>query len=309
MSEAEVQEVESTETEQLDQDMVAWLESKGKIEVQEVDETETVDESVVDEVEPEAQAADPEIAADDAAEPEPETEQPRVSRAFSKVAAKERKLQSERQQLTQLKDELKVFQQAKEAADSGDMLGAMNKLGWNYQDATNQVLQDGKPQAKQTQKEVSPEIEQRLAKLEQMEKQKEIDSYVGKLKNIVDTDDRFELVRAQWDNAWPTILEMQKIVATESGTVKPEHEILQDVEDFYEQQTKQLVSASKIKKLLGQTDAGTSKDTPSDSQRTRTRTLRNKVSASQPAPKAGPRTKRERLEEALAVAFDTSVRG
>ena len=224
------------------------------------------------------------------------------------MAAKERKLQSERQQLTQLKDELKVFQQAKEAADSGDMLGAMNKLGWNYQDATNQVLQDGKPQAKQTQKEVSPEIEQRLAKLEQMEKQKEIDSYVGKLKNIVDTDDRFELVRAQWDNAWPTILEMQKIVATESGTVKPEHEILQDVEDFYEQQTKQLVSASKIKKLLGQTDAGKTKDTPSDSQRTRTRTLRNKVSASQPAPKAGPRTKRERLEEALAV-FDTSVRG
>ena len=307
MSEAEVQEVESTETEPLDQDMVAWLESKGKIEVQEVDETETLDESVVDEVEPEAQAADPEVAADDAVEPEPETEQPRVSRAFSKVAAKERKLQSERQQLTQLKDELKVFQQAKEAADSGDMLGAMNKLGWNYQDATNQVLQDGKPQAKQTQKQVSPEIEQRLAKLEQMEKQKEIDSYVGKLKNIVDTDDRFELVRAQWDNAWPTILEMQKIVATESGTVKPEMDILQDVEDFYEQQTKQLVSASKIKKLLGQTDAGT-KDTPSDSQRTRTRTLRNKVSASQPAPKAGPRTKRERLEEALAV-FDTSARG
>lgn len=307
MSETEVQEVEAaeTETEQLNQDMTDWLASKGKLEV---DETETVDESVVDADEPEAQAADPEIAADDAVEPEPETEQPRVSRAFSKVAAKERKLQSERQQLTQLKDELKVFQQAKEAADSGDMLGAMNKLGWNYSDATKQVLQDGSPQAKQRQKEVSPEIEQRLAKLEQMEKQKEIDSYVGKLKNIVDTDDRFELVRAQWDNAWPTILEMQKIVATESGTVKPEHEILQDVEDFYEQQTKQLVSASKIKKLLGQTDAGKTKDTPSDSQRTRTRTLRNKVSASQPAPKAGPRTKRERLEEALAI-FDSSARG
>jgi len=308
MSETEVQEVEAaeTETEQLNQDMTDWLASKGKLEV---DETETVDESVVDADEPEAQTADPEIAADDAVEPEPETEQPRVSRAFSKVAAKERKLQSERQQLTQLKDELKVFQQAKEAADSGDMLGAMNKLGWNYSDATKQVLQDGKPQNKIVKKNnVTPEIEQRLAKLEQMEKQKEIDSYVGKLKNIVETDDRFELVRAQWDNAWPTILEMQKIVATESGTVKPEHEILQDVEDFYEQQTKQLVSASKIKKLLGQTDAGKTKDTPSDSQRTRTRTLRNKVSASQPAPKAGPRTKRERLEEALAI-FDSSARG
>ena len=308
MSETEVQEVEATETEteQMNQDMTDWLASKGKLEV---DETETVDESVVDADEPEAQTADPEIAADDAVEPRTEEEQPRVSRAFSKVAAKERKLQSERQQLTQLKDELKVFQQAKEAADSGDMLGAMNKLGWNYSDATKQVLQDGRPQNKIVKKNnVTPEIEQRLAKLEQMEKQKEIDSYVGKLKNIVDTDDRFELVRAQWDNAWPTILEMQKIVATESGTVKPEHEILQDVEDFYEQQTKQLVSASKIKKLLGQTDAGKTKDTPSDSQRTRTRTLRNKVSASQPAPKAGPRTKRERLEEALAI-FDSSARG
>ena len=308
MSETEVQEVEATETEteQMNQDMTDWLASKGKLEV---DETETVDESVVDADEPEAQTADPEIAADDAVEPGTEEEQPRVSRAFSKVAAKERKLQSERQQLTQLKDELKVFQQAKEAADSGDMLGAMNKLGWNYSDATKQVLQDGRPQNKIVKKNnVTPEIEQRLAKLEQMEKQKEIDSYVGKLKNIVDTDDRFELVRAQWDNAWPTILEMQKIVATESGTVKPEHEILQDVEDFYEQQTKQLVSASKIKKLLGQTDAGKTKDTPSDSQRTRTRTLRNKVSASQPAPKAGPRTKRERLEEALAI-FDSSARG
>ena len=308
MSETEVQEVEAaeTETEQLNQDMTDWLASKGKLEV---DETETVDEPVADADEPEAQTADPEIAADDAVEPRTEEEQPRVSRAFSKVAAKERKLQSERQQLTQLKDELKVFQQAKEAADSGDMLGAMNKLGWNYSDATKQVLQDGRPQNKIVKKNnVTPEIEQRLAKLEQMEKQKEIDSYVGKLKNIVDTDDRFELVRAQWDNAWPTILEMQKIVATESGTVKPEHEILQDVEDFYEQQTKQLVSASKIKKLLGQTDAGKTKDTPSDSQRTRTRTLRNKVSASQPAPKAGPRTKRERLEEALAI-FDSSARG
>ena len=188
MSETEVQEVEATETEteQLNQDMTDWLASKGKLEV---DETETVDESVVDADEPEAQAADPEIAADDAVEPGTEEEQPRVSRAFSKVAAKERKLQSERQQLTQLKDELKVFQQAKEAADSGDMLGAMNKLGWNYSDATKQVLQDGRPQNKIVKKNnVTPEIEQRLAKLEQMEKQKEIDSYVGKLKNIVDTD-------------------------------------------------------------------------------------------------------------------------
>ena len=148
----------------------------------------------------------------------------------------------------------------------------------------------------------------RLAKLEGMEKQKQVDDYVARLKTIVDNDEKFELTRAQWDNAWPTILEMQKIVASETGRVKPEAEILQDVEDFYEQQTKQLAGSTKMRKLLGQTDAGTTQDTPSESQRTRPRTLRNKISASSQAPQKDPATRRERLEQALAE-YDRSVKG
>lgn len=106
-------------------------------------------------------------------------EQPRISRAFSKVAHKERKLQKERAELQKLKEELKPFQEAKAAADSGDMMTAVNKVGWNYQDATKQVLSHGKPVTKNAQ---TSQLDQRLAKLESMEKQKKVDDYVAKLK-------------------------------------------------------------------------------------------------------------------------------
>ena len=281
----------------------AWLESKGRgAETTEAEDSAEIEEApeVDDPAEVEAGTETAEVETTEDAEPE----QPRISRAFSKVAQKERRLQKERQELQKLKEELKPFQEAKAAADSGDMMTAVNKVGWNYQDATKQVLSDGKPVATNKQ---SPEVEQRLAKLESMEKQKQVDDYVAKLKNIVETDNKYELLRAQWDNAWPTILEMQKITATTSGTIKPEHDILREVEDFYEEQTRSLASSAKMKKLLGHTDDGPSQDTPSESQRTRKRTLRNKVSASTPSKSRAPLTKRERLEEALAV-FDTSVR-
>ena len=281
----------------------AWLESKGRgAETTEADDSGEIEEApkVDDPAEVEAETETAEVGTTE----EPEPEQPRISRAFSKVAQKERRLQKERQELQKLKEELKPFQEAKAAADSGDMMTAGDKIGWNYQDATKQVLSHGTPVNKNKQ---TPEVEQRLAKLEGMEKQKQVDDYVAKLKNIVETDDKYELLRAQWDNAWPTILEMQKITATTSGTIKPEHDILREVEDFYEEQTRSLASSAKMKKLLGHTDDGPSQDTPSESQRTRKRTLRNKVSASTPSKSRAPLTKRERLEEALAV-FDTSVR-
>ena len=242
-------------------------------------------------------------------EPEPEPVEepeptPRVSKAFSKVAAKEREVQKQRQQLQKEKAELKPLQEAQAAANRGDMITALEKVGWSYENATNQVLQDGKLQpTESTPAALTPEIEGRLAKLETMERQKQVDNYVQRLKTKVNNNPDYELVAAQWDNAWPTILEMQKIVANETGTVKPDDEILQEVETFYEQQTQQLAKSSKMKKLF-QPDAGPP-ETPSESPRTR-KTLRNKISASQPAKRVEPKTKRERLEAALAAASATA---
>ena len=287
------QEQQEEQQEKQDQEQIAeWLADRIPQEELEEKVEEKVEEvEEVEKVEPEPVEAEPEPA-------------PKVSKAFSKVAAKEREVQKERQQLQKEKEELKPLQEARAAADRGDMITALEKVGWTYESATNQVLQDGKLQtSKEAPAALTPEIEGRLAKLETMERQKQIDSYVNRLKTKVNNNPEYELVAAQWDNAWPTILEMQKIVANETGTVKADEEILQEVETFYEQQTQNLAKSSKMKKLF-QPDAGPT-ETPSESPRTR-KTLRNKISASQPQKKVAPRTKRERLEAALAAASATA---
>jgi len=311
MEEVEQAETEVTETEVAETETVELTQEQQEEQQEKQDQEQIADwladripqeelEEKVEEVE-EVEATKMPIEAPVIEEPEPA---PKVSKAFSKVAAKEREVQKERQQLQKEKEELKPLQEARAAADRGDMLGALEKVGWTYEAATNSVLQDGKLQPpKETPAALTPEIEGRLAKLETMERQKQIDNYVQRLKTKVNNNPEYELVAAQWDNAWPTILEMQKIVANETGTVKADEEILQEVETFYEQQTQNLAKSSKMKKLF-QPDAGPT-ETPSESPRTR-KTLRNKISASQPQKKVAPRTKRERLEAALAAASATA---
>lgn len=276
------------EPEVRDQDQInEWMNDKlgPETEAEEVEEVEAVEE-----VEPETAAAETVEV--------PET--PRVSKAFSKVAKKERDLNQQRQELNRLKAELEPLRKAKERADKGDMLGALDGIGWSYEDATNSVLQDGKFQEPKAQAAaLTPEVENRLAKLETMERQKQVDNYVNRMKTKVEGDERFELVKDNWQNAWPTILEMQKIVAQETGTIKQDEEILLEVENFYEQQAQSLAKSSKMKKLF-QPDAGLP-DKPSDSPRIR-KTLRNKITASQPVEnRTRPLSRRERLESALAT--------
>ena len=288
-----VEVVEAEAPEVTDQAQInEWLDDRVGPET-EAEEVEAAEESQ------KSQESQPVEEPEPAAAEEPEPETPRVSKAFSKVAKKEREVQQQKQDLNKLKAELKPLIDAKARVDKGDMLGALETVGWTYESATNSVLQDGKFQEpKPEPAALTPEVEGRLAKLETMERQKQIDSYVNRMKTKVEGDERFELVKDNWDNAWPTILEMQKIVAQETGTIKQDEEILLEVENFYEQQAQSLAKSSKMKKLF-QPDAG-SPEKPSDSPRTR-KTLRNKVTASQPTDKGAPKSRRERLESALAT--------
>ena len=316
MSEAETTETTETEAEispdVQDPDVQEWLESQGVYDDdQELDQAEeTVDEPALDAAPPETHAEEVQDGMD--ASPDTDarkTENPGISKSFARLTRKERELHKERSELQRLREELKPWREARDAADQGDMMGALKKVGFDYERATNQVLQNGTPQ-KQTTKQ-TPELEARLNKLESYEKQKQIDDYVGNLKSIVDSDPKYELVKAQWDAAWPTIIEMQKMIASESGTVKPEHEILQDVEDYYEDQARALTSSAKMKRLFGQTDDVQKSESTSDSQRTRQRrTLRNRVSAAPaaPNPDSVQMTARQKVQWALHAA-EAEMRG
>jgi len=299
VEQTETAEVVETETlSEIDQAQInEWMDEKiGPLET-EVEESQESQKSQESQLVEEAEQEESQKSQESQPVEVPET--PKVSKAFSKVAKKEREVQREKQELNKLKAELEPLRQAKERADKGDYLGALDGIGWNYESATNQVLQDGKLQEpKADPAALTPEVESRLAKLETMERQKQVDNYVNRMKTKVEADERFELVKDNWDNAWPTILEMQKIVANETGTIKQDEEILLEVENFYEQQAQSLAKSSKMKKLFQ--PAADSPEKPADSPRTR-KTLRNKVTASQPADKGTPKSRRERLEAALAT--------
>jgi hypothetical protein len=184
------------------------------------------------------------------------------------------------------------------------MLGALEKVGWDYNRATDQVFKDGKlaPQAEQ---QAAPEVQQKLDQLDQYMKKEKMDKYVGAIKDIVDTDENYSLIRAKWAESVPMILQMQQISMNEENRVMDPEELLDKAEAYYENLFQTVVSTEKGRKLYSQIEAGdgTPQDSPSKNpQRTRSRTLRNQVSRPKSkTSKRGPMTEREQLEAAIAA--------
>jgi hypothetical protein len=269
-----------------------WVEAN--VPGEDADQVEEVEVS-----EEEYAAEEPEV---DAAE-EPETET-RVSRNFARMKQKERELQKQQRELHSEREALRPFKEAQEASSSGDMLGALEKVGWDYNRATDQVFKDGKlaPQAEQ---QAAPEVQQKLDQLDQYMKKEKMDKYVGAIKDIVDTDENYSLIREKWAESVPMILQMQQISMNEENRVMDPEELLDKAEAYYENLFQTVVSTEKGRKLYSQIEAGdgTPQDSPSKNpQRTRSRTLRNQVSRPKSkTSKRGPMTEREQLEAAIAA--------
>ena len=258
----------------------------------------------------EVQVSEEEYAAEDEPEeveaeaPEEETET-RVSRNFARMKQRERELQRQQREIHKEREALRPFKEAQEASASGNMLGALEKVGWNYQAATDQVLNDGKIPGAQPEAEPAPELKEKLNQLDQYVKKEKMDRYVGAIKEIVDGDENYGLIRSKWAETVPMLIQMQEISMRENNTVMEPEELLDKAEAYYENLIQTAISSEKGRKLFSQIEAGD--DTPQDSpsnipQRTRSRTLRNQVSRPKPkASKRGPLTEREQLEAAIAA--------
>jgi hypothetical protein len=245
-----------------------------------------------------------EVEAAEEPEAEPETET-RVSRNFARMKQKERDLQKQQREIHKEREALRPFKEAQEASSSGNMLEALEKVGWNYQQATEQVMNDGKIAGSQPTAEAAPEVQQKLEQLDQYVKREKMDRYVGAIKEIVDSDENYGLIRAKWAESVPMLIQMQEISMREENTVMEPEELLDKAEAYYENLINTAVSTEKGRKLFSQIEAGdsTPQDSPSKNpQRTRSRTLRNQVSRPKPkASKRGPMTEREQLEAAIAA--------
>lgn len=255
----------------------------------------------------EVQVSEEEYAAQDepeeveAAEPETET---RVSRNFARMKQRERDLQKQQRELHKEREALRPFKEASEASASGNMLEALEKVGWNYQAATKQVMDDGKIPGTEPAGEAPPEVKQKLDQLDQYVKREKMDKYVGAIKTIVDGDENYGLIRSKWAESVPMLIQMQEISMREENRVMEPEEMLDKAEAYYENLINTALSTEKGRKLFSQIEAGnTPQDSPSKiPQRTRSRTLRNQVSRPKPkTSKRGPMTEREQLEAAIAA--------
>jgi len=257
----------------------------------------------------EVQVSEEEYAAEDEpeeveAEAPEEEKETRVSRNFARMKQRERELQKQQREIHKEREALRPFKEAQEASASGNMLGALEKVGWNYQAATDQVLNDGKIPGAQPEAEPAPELKEKLNQLDQYVKKEKMDRYVGAIKDIVDGDENYGLIRSKWAETVPMLIQMQEISMRENNTVMEPEELLDKAEAYYENLIQTAISSEKGRKLFSQIEAGDS--TPQDSpskipQRTRSRTLRNQVSRPKPkASKRGPLTEREQLEAAIA---------
>ena len=293
-------EAQSTEQVIEDAQIAQWAEAN----INQENAAEQLEEVEEVEVSEEEYAGDDENEAVEAEE-EPETET-RVSRNFARMKQRERDLQKQQRELHSEREALRPFKEAQEASNSGDMLGALEKVGWDYNQATDQVFRDGKlAPANQNQQQANPEVQQKLDQLDQYMKKEKMDKYVGAIKDIVDTDENYSLVRAKFAESVPMLLQMQEISMREENRVMEPEELLDKAEAYYENLFQTVVSTEKGRQLYSQIEAGDS--TPQDSssnipQRTRSRTLRNKISRPKPkASKRGPLTEREQLEAAIAA--------
>ncbi len=299
-------EAQSTEEIIEDAQIQQWAEANIPSEEAAADPAEEVEEVEVSEEE--YAAEEPEDVEASAEEPEPEAEpetETRVSRNFARMKQRERDLQKQQREIHKEREALRPFKEAQEASASGNMLEALEKVGWNYQAASAQVMNDGKIPGKEPEAEAAPEVQQKLDQLDQYVKREKMDKYVGAIKDIVDTDENYSLIRAKWAESVPMLIQMQEISMREENRVMEPEEMLDKAEAYYENLINTVLSTEKGRKLYSQIEAG--KETPQDSpsknpQRTRSRTLRNQVSRPKPkASKRGPMTEREQLEAAIAA--------
>ena len=296
------EEEQSTQEVIEDAQIAQWVEANVPQEdtaeqLEDVEEVQVSEEEYAAQDEPEeVEAAEP--------EPEPETET-RVSRNFARMKQRERDLQKQQREIHKEREALRPFKEAQEASASGNMLEALEKVGWNYQAASAQVMNDGKIAGAEPEAAAAPEVQQKLEQLDQYVKREKMDRYVGAIKEIVDSDENYGLIRAKWAESVPMLIQMQEISMREANTVMEPEELLDKAEAYYENLINTAISTEKGRKLFSQIEAGdsTPQDSPSKNpQRTRSRTLRNQVSRPKSkTSKRGPMTEREQLEAAIAA--------
>ena len=251
--------------------------------------------------------AEPEVEAEPVAEetpePEPQKQEPKVSKIFSEGAKKKRELFKQEQELKEKNDDLGKLREAQTLIEEGKHLEASELLGSSYESMTDQVLNRSseKTALQKMQEEISQLKKEKFEADKQRQKEmasQEVQSYVSELKSVVDESEQYPLVSSFWDEAQQSVLDIQKHYAMNDQEPLTNEEVLKQVEQTYRDFMDKAVQNEKVKKIYN-IASPSEKAEQGEVQKSHQRTLSNKgTSRPVKAEKKGPISRLDALERA-----------
>jgi hypothetical protein len=227
-----------------------------------------------------------------------------LSRQEKAIRAKETEWKSERAQLQAQAEELKALRDA----FGKDPAAALEKLGLTYEEVTRRVLSGGKPSAEHEAASVRRELDEfKRAQAEQAQSyaQRRAEAaqhqFLGEIKTLVDSDDRFELTRA--NEATQDVYDVVDEHYRRTGEVLSTETAAELVEKYYEQRAEKLLSAKKMKAKLAppQSEPTQSHSSAQRVSSEQPKTLSNNLAAASPTRESKRLTESERLEAAARI--------
>jgi len=221
-----------------------------------------------------------------------EPERPDFSRQFAALARKERALRQKEQEMANFAKEREQFEGTSTRLSDLQKLAKENpakllgELGINYDDLTQQVINEGNPTEEQKLRLENEKLQSRLGKLEevydnqrQQAEQSQINAaknqLVDNIKNFVDDGSTFEMV--QHHNAYGLVAQVMQEHYNTTKEVLEYGDAAKLVEDHFMAEAERYLGSSKLQARFRELDKPRESETPEAAEQAvkRVKTLSN----------------------------------
>jgi hypothetical protein len=235
------------------------------------------------------EATQPEPTPKEASKPSQSAEEAKIAKSFAALSRQEKRFKQQvdewKAEKAKIDAELAELRSVKEALSAND-IAKLEASGFSFEEAARRVLNGDKPSPESKLQAVEKKVEEferqkleadRVAAEQAQETAKE--NYLANIGEIVQKDERFELIRARGaiQDVWDVTEEHFK----QTGEIIPIETAADLVERYLEQEAEKLLSAKKIRDKLAPKPA---QKPPLSGQQVNhgPRTLQNSLSAEAP---------------------------
>ena len=226
------------------------------------------------------------------AEAPSEPEKPDFSRQFAALARKERAIRQKEQQFAQSEKQREQYEgNSTRLADLQKLAKEnpaklLSELGINYEELTNQVINEGNPTEEQKLRRQNEMLQERIGKIEDVYKQQRVETekyqiqaaktqLVDNIKNFVDDSSTFEMV--QHHGAYDLVAQVMQEHYNNASEVMEYGDAAKLVEDHFMAEAERYLGSSKLQERFRELDKPRESETPEAAEQAvkRVKTLSN----------------------------------